>query len=49
MTRKFRGLPLAIVVIAALLSDTFAVDWWKQVAESVNSYVASDEHRCTSI
>ncbi|XP_063945344.1 putative late blight resistance protein homolog R1B-16 isoform X4 [Daucus carota subsp. sativus] len=43
ITKTCRGLPLAIVVIAGLLKGNFNVDWWEQVAESVSSYIATDE------
>ncbi|KAL7181064.1 hypothetical protein ACSBR1_040012 [Camellia fascicularis] len=43
ITIKCRGLPLAIVVIAGLLAKTEkSQDQWKQVAQSVSSYIVSD-------
>ncbi|KAL8127449.1 putative late blight resistance protein homolog R1A-10 [Apium graveolens] len=52
ITRKCRGLPLAIVVIAGLLKNEFEVDswrqvemdWWLQVSGSINSLVLGDEN-----
>nr|XP_017239557.1 PREDICTED: putative late blight resistance protein homolog R1B-16 [Daucus carota subsp. sativus] len=43
ISSKCRGLPLAIVVIAGILKNKYQVDWWEQVAESVSSYILSDE------
>uniref|UniRef100_A0A5B6YL23 Uncharacterized protein n=1 Tax=Davidia involucrata TaxID=16924 RepID=A0A5B6YL23_DAVIN len=47
IAKKCQGLPLVIVVVAGLLAKTDKTqDWWNQVAESVNSYVASDPKQC---
>lgn len=45
ITKKCHGLPLAIVVIAGLLKDNFDRDWWIHVAESVRSYIVTDENQ----
>ncbi|THG10866.1 hypothetical protein TEA_024869 [Camellia sinensis var. sinensis] len=44
--KKCEGLPLAIVVMAGLLAkDNKAQVWWKQVAQSVSSYIVSDPNQ----
>ncbi|CAL5430407.1 unnamed protein product [Camellia sinensis] len=44
--KKCEGLPLAIVVIAGLLArDNKAQESWKQVAQSVSSYIVSDPNQ----
>ncbi|KAL7163249.1 hypothetical protein ACSBR2_039364 [Camellia fascicularis] len=44
--KKCEGLPLAIVVIAGLLARTIkAQESWKQVAQSVSSYIVSDPNQ----
>ncbi|CAL5427698.1 unnamed protein product [Camellia sinensis] len=44
--KKCEGLPLAIVVIAGLLvKDNKAQESWKQVAQSVSSYIVSDPNQ----
>lgn len=46
-----KGLPLAVVAIAGLLHRTNKEeDWWKQVAENLNSLIAEDpQTRCMDI
>ncbi|KAL7181055.1 hypothetical protein ACSBR1_040004 [Camellia fascicularis] len=44
--KKCEGLPLAIVVIAGLLARTIKTqESWKQVAQSVSSYIVSDPNQ----
>ncbi|KAA8529861.1 hypothetical protein F0562_034370 [Nyssa sinensis] len=50
IAKKCSGLPLAVVVVAGLLSKKYKThDWWKKVAESASSYVASDPKQCMDI
>nr|XP_043619770.1 putative late blight resistance protein homolog R1A-10 [Erigeron canadensis] len=42
ITRKCEGLPLAIVIAAGLLKNNWSNSWWRQVAESLSSYMVSD-------
>ncbi|KAA8529814.1 hypothetical protein F0562_034329 [Nyssa sinensis] len=50
IAKKCSGLPLAVVVVAGLLSKKYKThDWWKKVAESVSSYVARDPKQCMDI
>ncbi|KAA8529811.1 hypothetical protein F0562_034332 [Nyssa sinensis] len=43
IAKKCQGLPLAILVVAGLLAKKEKTqDWWKQVAQSVSSYIVSD-------
>lgn len=50
IARKCYGLPLAIVVVAGLLSKKNKTrDWWNKVAESVSSYVARDPKQCMDV
>lgn len=47
---KCYGLPLAIVVVAGLLSKKDKTrDWWKKVADSVSTYVAKDPKQCLDV
>lgn len=47
---KCYGLPLAIVVVAGLLSKKDKTrDWWKRVADSVSTYVARDPKQCLDV
>ncbi|CAL5354468.1 unnamed protein product [Camellia sinensis] len=44
--KKCEGLPLAIVVMAGLLTkDNKAQVWWQEVAQSVSSYIVSDPNQ----
>ncbi|CAL5428014.1 unnamed protein product [Camellia sinensis] len=43
--KKCEGLPLAIVVIAGLLAKKKTEEWWKQVSQSVSSYIVSDPNQ----
>ncbi|XP_028126810.1 putative late blight resistance protein homolog R1C-3 [Camellia sinensis] len=46
ITKKCPGLPLAIVVIVGLLAkNNKTQEWWKQVAQSVSSYIVSDQNQ----
>ncbi|CAL5430310.1 unnamed protein product [Camellia sinensis] len=45
IAKKCEGLPLAIVVIAGLLARDKAQESWKQVAQSVSSYIVSDPNQ----
>uniref|UniRef100_A0A5B7BL80 Uncharacterized protein n=1 Tax=Davidia involucrata TaxID=16924 RepID=A0A5B7BL80_DAVIN len=51
IAKKCYGLPLAVVVVAGLLSKKYKThdSWWKKVAESVSSYVARDPKQCMDI
>lgn len=50
IAKKCYGLPLAVVVIAGLLSKKDKTrDWWKKVADSVSSYVARDPKQCMDV
>lgn len=45
-----KGLPLAVVAIAGLLRRTEKkVDWWKQIAEDLNSHILDPESQCLHI
>ncbi|KAL1807654.1 hypothetical protein ACET3Z_024644 [Daucus carota] len=47
---KCGGLPLAIVVVAGLLSKKDKTrDWWKKVADKVSTYVARDPKQCLDV
>ncbi|GMP92799.1 hypothetical protein CsSME_00042881 [Camellia sinensis var. sinensis] len=44
--KKCEGLPLAIVIIAGLLANNIKTrESWKQVAQSVSSYIVSDPNQ----
>ncbi|KAL7163287.1 hypothetical protein ACSBR2_039393 [Camellia fascicularis] len=45
IVKKCKGLPLAIVAIAGLLAKNKTRKWWKQVAQSVSSYIVSDPNQ----
>ncbi|XP_063945908.1 putative late blight resistance protein homolog R1B-16 [Daucus carota subsp. sativus] len=45
ITRKCRGLPLAVVVIAGILKNNLEMDWWAQVEKSISSYIVSHENQ----
>ncbi|KAL1825287.1 hypothetical protein DCAR_0313426 [Daucus carota subsp. sativus] len=45
ITKKCRGLPLAVVVIAGLLKSNLKIEWWAEVEERVSSYILTDENR----
>ncbi|CAI9096318.1 OLC1v1032423C1 [Oldenlandia corymbosa var. corymbosa] len=50
IAEKCDGLPLAIVVIAGyILNHPERIDWWQQVAESVNDYIARDQEQTTKV
>ncbi|XP_059649478.1 putative late blight resistance protein homolog R1B-16 isoform X2 [Cornus florida] len=47
IAKKCQGLPLAILVIAGVLAKKDKVKyWWRQVAESVSSYIVTDPEQC---
>ncbi|KAA8529868.1 hypothetical protein F0562_034528 [Nyssa sinensis] len=50
IAKKCSGLPLAVLVVAGLLSKKDKTyGWWKRVADSVSSYVARDSRECMDI
>ncbi|XP_059649788.1 disease resistance protein RPP13-like [Cornus florida] len=51
IAKKCYGLPLAIVVVAGLLSirKDKTRDWWNRVAESVSRYAAKDPEGCMEV
>ncbi|KAJ0765110.1 putative P-loop containing nucleoside triphosphate hydrolase, leucine-rich repeat domain superfamily [Helianthus annuus] len=42
ITQKCKGLPLAIVIAAGLLKNNWSIEWWTQIATSLNSFMVSD-------
>lgn len=44
IANECQGLPLAIVVIGGILLEK-GMDWWEQVAKSVDAYIAMDQAR----
>lgn len=45
-----QGLPLAVTLVAGLLARTERKEsWWKEVAESISSYIVDDPNQCTVI
>ncbi|KAL3510691.1 hypothetical protein ACH5RR_030092 [Cinchona calisaya] len=50
IARRCRGLPLAIVVIAGVLSRAIRTyDYWNDIAEKVSSIVSTDPEQCLDI
>ncbi|KAG8379563.1 hypothetical protein BUALT_Bualt07G0102000 [Buddleja alternifolia] len=50
IAKKCRGLPLAIVVIAGLLSkQNMTEEYWEYVAENVNSVLVRNDEECSEI
>ncbi|XP_076890092.1 putative late blight resistance protein homolog R1A-10 [Bidens hawaiensis] len=39
---KCEGLPLAIVIAAGLVKNNLSVNWWKQIAASLRSFMVND-------
>ncbi|XP_019171197.1 PREDICTED: disease resistance protein RPP13-like [Ipomoea nil] len=49
IVEKCDGLPLAIVMVAGLLSKLNTVDHWKDIAESLNSFATIIDDECSTI
>ncbi|KAF5777537.1 putative P-loop containing nucleoside triphosphate hydrolase [Helianthus annuus] len=42
ISKKCKGLPLAIVIAAGLLKKNLSLTWWEQIAASLHSFMLSD-------
>ncbi|XP_019189913.1 PREDICTED: disease resistance protein RPP13-like isoform X3 [Ipomoea nil] len=49
VVEKCKGLPLAIIVVAGLLSKLNTEDQWKDIAESLNSFATIIDDECSTI
>ncbi|XP_060201850.1 putative late blight resistance protein homolog R1B-17 [Lycium barbarum] len=50
IAKSCQGLPLAVTLVAGLLARTEKKEvWWKEVAESMSSYIVDEYNQCTII
>ncbi|CAN4116127.1 unnamed protein product [Withania somnifera] len=50
IAKSCQGLPLAVTLVAGLLARTEKKEsWWKEVEESISSYIVDEPNQCTII